>query len=224
MTELEDVAVIFDLDGTLIDTAGDLAASMNDVLAKNGREILDPSEVRGMVGRGARAILREGFARTGAPAEEADLDAYVASFLDHYMANIAVTSRPFEGAVEAMDGLCKAGARLAICTNKREGPAVTLINKLGLADYFDVIVGSDTTTAAKPDPTPVQLCLEKTNCTQGVFIGDSDTDIKAALAANMPCLLHRQGYGPTEMAGSAFAVFDCYKDLFNLVSRSRTAI
>ena len=220
MDNLKNVVVIFDLDGTLVDTAGDLAASMNEVLVKNGREAIDPVSVRHMVGQGARVMLSEGFARTGPPADEAHMPAYLAQFIDHYMANIAVFSRPFEGATACLEEFRAAGARLAICTNKREALARALLDALELTAFFDVIVGFDTASAPKPDPAPVHLCLQRAGCSRGVFIGDSDTDIKAAIAADMPCLLHLKGYGPAQMARGAFAGFNHYRDLPGLAFKA----
>lgn len=215
---LGSVCVMFDLDGTLVDTAGDLAASMNHTLQAAGHRPVPLARVRHLVGHGARAMLTKGFAEVGAPPPTgADLDAHVAVFLDHYLKHIAVMSRPFPGAVEAVRALKADGASIAICTNKREPWARALISTLEISDLFDAIVGAETAGAAKPDPRPVRLCLELTSAERGVFIGDSDTDILAASAAGVPCLAALFGYGPLDLCDQAFALFSTYDEAPQLI-------
>lgn len=215
---LEGVAVLFDLDGTLVDTAGDLAASMNHALAAAGHPTVPPARVRHLVGHGARAMLAGGLAETGAPAPtSADLDAQLAVFLVHYRAHIADLSRPFPGAVAAIEEMQRDGAAIAVCTNKPEALARALLGALGLDRLFGAIVGADTTAAAKPDPAPVRRCLELTSSKRGVFIGDSDTDIKAAANAALPCLAATFGYGPLDLCDQAFALFSAYEETPALV-------
>lgn len=216
--DLGGAAILFDLDGTLVDTAEDLAASMNHALAGAGLGPVPSVEVRHLVGHGARRMLMRGYQIAASrDADDAELDAALERFLSHYQENIAVHSRPFDGAVEMIERLRGKGARFAICTNKREAMATLLIKTLGLDGLFDVIVGADTTSAAKPDPAPVRLCLERTRAQRGVFIGDSDTDIRAANAASMPCLIARFGYGPLTLLDRATAKFDSYDDAAPLI-------
>ncbi len=208
---LSGAAVLFDLDGTLVDTATDLAASMNHALASKGLIPIPAAEVRNLVGHGARRMLMRGYqVAAGRDAQESELDDALALFLEHYEANIAVASRPFDGVVEMIEGLRADGALVAICTNKREAMAELLIQSLGLSPLFDVIVGADTASAPKPDAAPVLLCLKRTAATRSVFIGDSDTDIKAAGAAGVPCLVADFGYGPLTLQRQASAVFSDY--------------
>ncbi len=166
---LAGVTVLFDLDGTLIDTAGDLAAAINHALKAAGKRAVPLDRVRYLVGHGARAMLTKALAEGGErePAPAGDLDALVADFLDYYGAHIAETSRPFPGAIEAIDAMRADGALIAICTNKRESLARALIEALGLTHYFSAIVGADTTGAAKPDPRPVRRCLQETGAIEG---------------------------------------------------------
>ena len=214
------IGIIFDLDGTLIDTADDLAASMNHVLVETGRAPIDPSSVRSLVGFGAKALINKGIERSaGETIDDKEMERCVEIFLRHYLANIAVASRPFPKALEAINQLSKAGARIAVCTNKQEGPACQLIEQLGLSHLFDVIVGSDTTIAAKPDPAPVRLCMEKMAVDRAVFVGDSDTDINAAIAADLPCLLHENGYGPATKKALSQGSFDNYNDFPALAAK-----
>ena len=211
---LSGVTIIFDLDGTLIDTAADLGAAMNCALRSAGLAPAPLGAVRHLVGHGARAMLKRGFAVAGRPPpDEAALDAHVRVFLDYYLAHIADASRPFPFAIDAIDDLTAQGAQLAICTNKREAPARLLLETLGHAARFASIVGMDTTEAAKPDPRPVLRCLADTGDQRAVFVGDSDTDIEAATRAGIPCLVSTLGYGPVAKAGKAAHLFGDFRSL-----------
>lgn len=210
---LDGTGVIFDLDGTLIDTAGDLAAAMNTALAAYGRDPLATAAVRHLVGHGALAMLRHGFALTGAPLADAEGPRALAVFLDYYKANIADHSVPYPSILKAIDGLKRRGAQIAICTNKTEAPARKLISALAIDDRFDTIVGGDTAEKPKPDPSPVRLCLDRLGVQRAVFVGDSDTDIGAAQSMALPVILVDFGYGPIERAGEADAVLSDYARL-----------
>jgi len=223
-SDFRNTAILFDLDGTLVDTADDLAASMNHALSASGCDLVPPAEVRHLVGYGARRMLVRGY-QIAAQREASDdeLDAALERFLAHYQENIAVHSRPFAGAIEMIESFRANGARFAICTNKREAMAVLLLETLGIASLFDTIVGADTTLAAKPDPAPVRLCLERTQAKRGIFVGDSDTDIRAAMAANMPCFIARFGYGPLTLADQASGLFDNYEEGAPMIERALRA-
>lgn len=213
-----DAAILFDLDGTLVDTAEDLAASMNHALAAAGHESVSPAEVRHLVGYGARRMIMRGYELSAGRAAETDeVDQALELFLDHYRANIAVHSRPFEHAVGMIENLRRQGVRMAICTNKREAMARLLLETLELAPLFDSIVGSDTAAASKPDPAPLRLCLEQTHAKRAVFVGDSDTDIRAAAAAGMPSFIADFGYGPLTLADEATGIFSDYRNLQPLI-------
>jgi phosphoglycolate phosphatase len=216
--DLKGAALIFDLDGTLIDTVDDLAAAMNHALIEAGLSAVLSTEVRHLVGHGARRMLIRGFELSaGRQASDQELETGMARFLGYYQDNIAVHSRPFEYAVEMIEALRARGAKAAICTNKREGLAKQLIEQLGLGALFVTIVGADTTSAAKPDPAPVRLCLQRTNARRAVFIGDSDTDIRAAEAANLLSFIADFGYGPLTLASQATALFSSYRDAQQLI-------
>lgn len=217
---LDEVVVLFDLDGTFADTAGDLAAAMNYALVAAGRPPVAPARVRHLVGQGARAMLERGFAESGATPSQAEIDGHVAVFLDHYLRHIADLSRPFPHAVDAADALAGMGAKLAICTNKREGPARLLLETLGLSARFAGIVGMDTAGAAKPDPRPVRRCLELADRRVAVLVGDSDTDIGAATAAGIPSLFYLGGYGPGARIGASSGIFGDFRCLPALVARA----
>ncbi|MEM9706211.1 MAG: HAD hydrolase-like protein, partial [Pseudomonadota bacterium] len=162
----------------------------------------------------------------GAPlADKEVLAGAVGEFVSHYRAHIADHSRPFPGAVETLIDMQNAGAVCVICTNKREALAVALLEALDLTDCFSAIVGGDNASAAKPDPAPVRLSMAQAgfepdaviNAGRAVFIGDSDTDIRAAKNTGVPVLLHNQGYGPLSEAAHVDGAFDQFDQLPNLV-------
>ncbi|HBS36064.1 MAG TPA: phosphoglycolate phosphatase, partial [Parvularcula sp.] len=175
--------------------------------------------VRHLVGHGGRAMLDQGFRENGGAAP-ADLAPHLALFLEHYLAHIADQSRPFPGAIAALDALAAEGAAIAICTNKREAWARALLEVLGLSHRFAAIIGADTVGVPKPDPRPVRAALAGTGREKGVFVGDSDTDIRAARAAGMPCVAALFGYGPLDLSAEAFAVFSAYEAAPDLIRRA----
>lgn len=189
-------AVVLDLDGTLVDTAPDLARATNHVLALNGRRAVSLDEIRRMVGRGARKLLVNGFATTG-PALPADrIEPLYAEFISYYRSHIADESRPFPGAVELLDRCREAGISLAICTNKLEALSVKLLAELGLTRYFRAVIGSDTLGIAKPDAAPYLEAVRRAGAEarRSLMIGDSETDILLARAAGVPVIAVSFGY------------------------------
>jgi phosphoglycolate phosphatase len=141
--------IVFDLDGTLVDTAPDLTNALNDVLVRRGHEPVSIEVIRGCVGHGARVMIEQSLARVGA---QGDVDRMLAEFLAHYETNIARESRPYPGAIAALDRLVAQGARLAICTNKRESLSRLLIQELEIEHYFTALAGRDTFPVATPHP------------------------------------------------------------------------
>jgi phosphoglycolate phosphatase len=188
--------VVFDLDGTLVDTAPDLMGTLNVLLAKQGLPALPLSDARHLVGQGAKALLARGFAQAGEPLEEPRLSELFEDFITHYLAHIADHSRPFEGAVAAMDALEAAGARLAICTNKRTDLSVALLEALGLTERFAAVVGGDAAPAQKPDPRHLWAAIERAGGVRerAVMVGDSVSDAQAARNAGVPLVLVSFGY------------------------------
>ena len=203
---------VFDLDGTLVDTAPDLAASMNHALGVLGRPRVPVDSVRDMVGHGARKLLEHGLAATG-EVSEALVEQGVKPFLEHYRANIAVGSKPFDGVERALDRLAGQGARLAICTNKPEYLARSLLSALGWEMRFVALLGADSQAYRKPDPRHLHDTIAAAGGGNALFIGDSKTDADTALAANIPLMLVRFGYStePVENLG-ADALLDHYDD------------
>src|SRR5262249_1908122 len=146
---LRDATIVFDLDGTLVDTAPDLTKALNDALIRRGHAAIPQETIRSAVGFGARVMIEEALRRAGA-AE--DIEEMLSEFLVPYEANIAAESRPFPGAVASFEALAASGARLAICTNKREYLTRKLLEALSLQHYFHGIAGRDTFAVSKPDP------------------------------------------------------------------------
>jgi phosphoglycolate phosphatase len=197
---MSDLAVIFDLDGTLVDTAPDLMAATNHVLGLLKRRAITMPEVRAFVGHGARKLIARSAAATGEPLDDKSLDYYHAEFLRHYERHIAAASQPFPGAVALLDRLAANGIALGICTNKLEGLSISLIDALGLTRYFGAIVGPDTIRIAKPDPAPYNETLRRLGAARSVMIGDSETDVLTARAAGVPIIAVTFGYTPEPVA------------------------
>src|SRR5258708_35717463 len=145
--------VVFDLDGTLVDTAPDLINALNFVLEREGLPAVPLESARSMIGAGARKLLERGLEVDGRHAGPKDLDRLTNDFIDHYAAHIADQSRPFEGLEGALDDLSARGCRFAVCTNQREWLSKLLLVKLGLSSRFSAICGADTFAISKPDPT-----------------------------------------------------------------------
>jgi len=145
----KDATIVFDLDGTLVDTAPDLTNALNDVLTRRGHAPVSIEAIRDCVGRGARVMIEQALIRAGA---QGDVDEMLAEFLVHYEENIACESRPFPGALAQLERLTARGATLAICTNKREHLSRKLLQELEIEHFFTAIAGRDTFPVAKPDP------------------------------------------------------------------------
>jgi phosphoglycolate phosphatase len=195
--------IIFDLDGTLVDTADDLSASLNHALGTLGRPPIDPGAVRAMVGQGARKLLERGLAATG-EMTPALVEAGVGPFLDYYAANIAAHSRPFEGVEAALSMLEDQGQGLAICTNKPARLADALIAELGWQGRFRAVLGADSRPFRKPDPRHLTETLLAAGGARPIFVGDSKTDADTAKSARVPLVLVSFGYSvePVEELGA----------------------
>jgi phosphoglycolate phosphatase len=191
-------AVVFDLDGTLVDTAPDLQAHVNAVLGELGRPGLDLQGVRLMVGDGARTLLRRGLEATGGVPDGVDLELLYRRFLERYTADPARRSTVHAGVVEVLSGLRAEALRLAVCTNKAQAPTDRLLAALGLDRFFEVIVGGDAVAAKKPDAGHLRTVLERLGVAPGraVMVGDSAHDLAAARSLGVPCILVSFGYTP----------------------------
>lgn len=214
--------ILFDLDGTLADTAPDLTRALNHVLRGLGIAEVETDALRHIVGHGARRLIEQALAAHGQVPDEAGMKALVACFIDHYADNIAVESRPFPGVPETLARLKGAGARLAVCTNKFEHLSHRLLDAIGLDRYFDFVAGSDTFPVRKPDPGHLLLTLEKVSGDPGaaVMVGDSAVDVAAARAAGLPVVGVSFGYTDTPIADLApDAVIDRFEALIPVLER-----
>lgn len=201
--------LVFDLDGTLAETAGDLIATLNVILAREGLPPVGLAEGRNMVGAGARALIQAGFAKARQAIEGEHLEKLFGDFIAHYEAHIADHSHLFEGVETALDRFATAGWRFAVCTNKVEKPAVHLLEKLGVAGRFAFICGQDSIfidgkAVAKPDPRVLLATIAKAGGQPEttIMVGDSVTDIRTAQAAKVPVIAVDFGY--TEQHVSTF--------------------
>jgi phosphoglycolate phosphatase len=205
--------VAFDLDGTLADTAPDLAAALNHTLEQLGRAAIDPDSVRHLVGHGARSLLRKALAATGEASEKL-VEQGFPIYIDYYGANICVGTSVYPGTEAALDALAARGARLAICTNKGERLSRQLIDALGWDGRFASVVGPDTIGLRKPDPRPLQEAITRAGGGRAAFVGDSITDADTARAAGVPFVAVSFGFSdrPVEALG-ADAVIHRYSEL-----------
>ncbi|PYE89987.1 HAD family hydrolase [Phyllobacterium leguminum] len=188
--------VVFDLDGTLVDTAPDLLDSLNHCLEQSGLERVDPVALRRYVGQGARVMIERAFEAQQKQLSPEQLDWLVGLFLEHYSAHMPGQSQFFAGVITAMDRLATAGFMLAVCTNKFEALAVKLLAELGEADRFATICGGDTFTFRKPDPRHLVETILRAggDPARAVMVGDSRADIDAAKAAGIPVIAVDFGY------------------------------
>jgi phosphoglycolate phosphatase len=192
---------LFDLDGTLVDTAGDLTAALNVALKAGNAEPVSVDQVRTMIGQGARKLIERGFALAKRDFSADEFEDLVRLFLDYYRANIDTHSVLYPHALTMLDQLEDAGVRLAICTNKPEDMAIALMDSLGHGDRFAMIAGGDTHAVNKPDPGHLTLTLEAIggDPERVVMIGDSFADVEAARRAGYPCIGVSFGYTDTPM-------------------------
>jgi phosphoglycolate phosphatase len=189
-------ALIFDLDGTLVDTAPDLLGATNAVLKSQGRLPVDPGTLRHMVGFGARSLIEQAMAATGTPVPPSELPALVEIFLAHYRAHIADESVPFLGVVETLQQFRDEGERLAVLTNKPQEMADMLLQALKLDGFFGVIYGAGRMSYVKPDARIFHDVVRDLGGEPGIMIGDSMTDVATARAAKAPVILVSYGYTP----------------------------
>ena len=212
--------ILFDLDGTLIDSAPDLVGTLNIILKRHGRTTLTISAVKKLVGNGARALLEQGFKETGAPAE--NLDALTVEFIETYVPNCAVLSRPFSGVIETLDTFANSGYRMAVCTNKPQAPSETILTELGLMQYFEVVVGGDFFPMRKPDPQHLLGALQLMDAPENpaIMVGDSYNDVASARNAGMPVIVVTYGYTTTpahELGGDILV--DHFSDIVTAIAR-----
>ncbi len=204
----------FDLDGTLLDTSGDLAATLNRVLAEDGRAALPLDRILAMVGRGVHTLLEQAVAATGG-GDAAAVARLYPRFVDTYAAHNAEHSRLYPGVLDALDALAAQGITLAVVTNKLEALSLPLLEATGLLPRFATVIGGDTLGpgTAKPSPAPI---LEMVRRCSGpaAFVGDSIYDVQAAQAASVPVIACSFGFSQVPVTAlGAEAVIDSFAEL-----------
>lgn len=203
--------VVFDLDGTLADTSGDLIAAANACFAARGHEaLLDPAGDALIAFHGGRAMLKAGYTRLGLAAAQVEdlVEADYLALLAHYGANIDRHTRLYPGAADAVRALRDQGFATAICTNKPEGLARDLVDRLGVAPLFDALIGADTLPLRKPSPDPYLAAVERAGgaVASSLLVGDTNTDRETARAVGVPCILVTfgpEGQGISRLAPEA---------------------
>lgn len=221
--ELADATIVFDLDGTLADTAPDIVRALNETLDIEGLPHLRPDRARALIGGGARALIERASALAGANFGAERLDQLTEIFVDRYRVGIAVSSTLFPGAREALEGLAAMGARLAVCTNKRTDLSQRLLEALGVADRFSAIVGADAVAEQKPSPDHYRAAVQRAGgvLRRSLMVGDTTSDAAAARGAGVALILVSFGYarnGEISALG-ADAVLDQFAELPGLCQR-----
>jgi phosphoglycolate phosphatase len=213
---LNGARIVFDLDGTLVDTAPDLVRALNAVIGAEGLPPISIELVRSMVGRGARRLIQRAFEHNGRPLTDAQTATLTAKFLDIYRAEIDVESAPFPCMIEALDELDARGAALSVATNKPTDLAVLLLTRLGLVDRFERVLGPDAVAAKKPDGGHILAAAGPgASADRIILVGDSDVDVAAARSAG--CAVIIMSYGYTEMPATELGADQVLDDCRTLV-------
>jgi phosphoglycolate phosphatase len=196
------LTIVFDLDGTLIDTAPDLIDTLNLILAAEGLPAVPFAKARNSIGGGARGMIERALVAAGRSCPAVEMERLFAAFIKHYAAHIADRSRPFPQIEPTLDRLAAAGHRLAVCTNKLEWLAKRLLQTLHLADRFAAICGQDTFAVQKPDPAMFRMTVRRAGGepAHAIMVGDSRTDIDTARAAKVPVIAVDFGYSDVPIA------------------------
>jgi phosphoglycolate phosphatase len=194
--------VVFDLDGTLVDTAPDLISALNFILGREGLPPVPLHSARNMIGAGARKLIERGLELEGRAASTSEITRLTEDFIAYYAEHIADGSRPFDGLENALDELTTRGYRLAVCTNKLEWLSKLLLDRLGLSFHFSAICGADTFGVAKPDPAILQQTVARAggNISSAIMVGDAGTDIGVARRAGVPIIGVEFGYTDVPIA------------------------
>ena len=188
--------IVFDLDGTLVDTAPDLVAALNFVLQREGLPLVPVASARNMIGGGARKLIERGLELEGRTTSVQDVDRLTADFITYYKAHIADASRPFDSLHAALDELEESGFRFAVCTNKLESLSRLLLDKLEMTSRFEAICGADTFGVSKPDPTILRQTIARAGgeVSLSIMVGDAGPDIGVARRTGIPVIGVEFGY------------------------------
>ena len=195
-------AIVWDLDGTLIDSAPDLCRALNLVLWESRCEALEVESVRPMIGNGVAKLVERGFMAAGRELSNAELVRVVERFMTHYSENPTAHTRLYPGVGETLKEFAAAGVKQGLCTNKPEAVTRLILQQLNIDQYFQAVVGGDTTDARKPDPEPLRYCIDAMGAavSDTIMIGDSAVDVGAARALQVSIGLVAHGYRETDVA------------------------
>jgi phosphoglycolate phosphatase len=213
--------VVFDLDGTLVDSAPDIAAAVNALLAELGLPALPFARVRSMIGDGMRRLVARALDASGEPRGEAEIAALSARCLALYEGNALDLTRPFPGVTETLGHLTAAGYRLAVCTNKPDAPARAILDGLGLSRHFAAVVGGATAPALKPDARALAHTLGRMSAapSAAVMVGDSGNDVNVARGLGIPAVCMTYGYSTVPVATlGADLLLDDFGDLIGALA------
>lgn len=220
--DLSGWTIAFDLDGTLVETAPDLVAALNNVLASEGLAPVPYELARNMVGHGARHMIERGYAATGLALSPDLSPVLFERFIATYLAHIADTSHPFPGCLDALDALLDAGATLVVATNKRTDLATALLEKLNMTGYFAAIIGADLAPAPKPDGRHILFAVEEADGDpeMAIMLGDSAADVNGAKNAGVPVIAVTFGYTeiPAQHLG-ADVVLDHFDQVVDAITK-----
>jgi phosphoglycolate phosphatase len=221
-SEMRDLYIIFDLDGTLVDTAPDLHGALNHSLVRAGRETIGIPEVRSMFGQGARVLLERGLAATGGMPPPDTFEELVEEFFDYYQDHLTDHSAPYEGVVAALEAFQKAGVTMAVCTNKPMRFATPLLEQIGMSKFFSATTGGDSFAVRKPDAGHITGTLSQMGYKAGpaLMVGDSISDISAARNAGIPCVAVTFGYTDVPVSElNPNHIIDHFDELYPLVNK-----
>lgn len=201
-------SVVFDLDGTLVDSSHDIATALNRVLTPRGGRELTSQQVVPLLGEGVRRLVEEALRVSGLTPSETAIDEVVPAYLEAYRLDPVVDSILFDGVAETLLALSDSGLPLGVCTNKSEGIAHQVLNGLGIAGHFQSVVGGDRLATSKPDPTHLLATFEemRQSSREGLYVGDSTIDQECALAARVE--FRAVEWAPSEVAGQRLTPFE----------------
>ena len=208
------IAIVFDLDGTLIDSVGDIHAAVNQMLVRAGHNPLGTDTITSFVGKGSSNLIRRVIDHVGLPNDATSHANFLSEFLDIYTSAPAKFTTMFDQVHETLMGFQSSGIPLGLCTNKPGRATDVLLEEFGLAKFFGSIVGGDRLPSHKPDPAMLHLVMKELAAEQCLFVGDSEVDVATARAAGVPIALFTQGYRQTPVAELAPDFdFDNFKNL-----------
>ncbi len=220
MTEIAFDIVGFDLDGTLVDSSADLAAAVNHALGTIGLAPHGIEEIKRYVGKGTRIMLERAMKASGDFTPER-LDALTPVLMEYYDANLVNHTRPYPGALHAIEVLRARGVKVAICTNKFERFTLPMLDRLNIAHLFDAVIGGDTVGQAKPHPEPLQAMAERAGGGRCVFLGDTSNDIDGAKNAGMASIAVSFGFVDASAELGADAILHRFDDLVPMLESWR---